>query len=71
MHVIKTRRVPGANNASTSNFTTGSGLDALASAKPAPEQQERVGGKSVPPSTRQLARDYAAFYGMEGNDATS
>mmetsp|Transcript_19204 Transcript_19204/g.23758 ORF Transcript_19204/g.23758 Transcript_19204/m.23758 type:complete len:122 (+) Transcript_19204:98-463(+) len=34
-----------------------------------PTSMSKNASKAAPPSTRQLARDYAAFYGMEGSGA--
>lgn len=66
MHLIKTRSSfnPMQSTGSGKAFVTGSGLHstAIADTKPAPRGQN-------PPSTRQLARNYAAFHGMEGQDA--
>lgn len=70
MHVIKARKGPGASSTVTGKaIITGSGLGAMTAAKATPASSQ-AGGKSVPPSTRQLARDYAAFYGMEGENST-
>ena len=69
MHVIKARREPGAAAASKP-ITTGSGLDQLVQINAASENKapssSAPGSKRAsvpPPSTRQFANNYAAFYG--------
>jgi len=53
MHVIKTKKGPSATTTTGKAFTTGSGLTAMAAAKPAPSSIQNAGGNSsVPPSTR-------------------
>jgi len=69
MHVIRAKADPTKMGGSRT-FATGSGLNQMAAspytdAKPSTVNSKPASQRSVPPSTRQLARDAAAFYGEE------
>ena len=72
MHVIKARQNP-SNMAAEAyglgplkTVTTGSGLSQMAAAASRPAQAQAASDQR-PPSTRQFAKDYSAFWGNEGS----
>ena len=71
MHVIKSRPDPSKMAAEayglgpSKTVTTGSGLSQMAAAASRPAQAQAT-SMERPPSTRQFAKDYAAFWGNEG-----